>query len=75
MNKKQFQNWLVNQTPVFDEEIMKSIRIQDNWMGVIRSGRLDDHSMYLVTLEAVRKLSEGSAYRGPFKGCFLRLNR
>lgn len=74
MNCKELAEFLVNETPMFDEEIMKSIRMESNWLGVVEGGRPDLSVLYHITLESVRKLSEGAHYKGPFRGCALRVN-
>lgn len=70
MNTKEFNKFMVNETPKFDQEIMNQIRPTSNWVGTVQYGRPDDHTMYLQTLESVRKISEGLAYKSPFSGCF-----
>jgi hypothetical protein len=60
-----FAEFLVNQTPVFDEMIMEQIRPEDGWLLNVSYGDswFDDYSL---TLTEVRRLSEGMAFK-PFK--------
>ena len=55
--RKSFAQFMAEQTLVYDEMIMSDIRPEDKW-------ELFDGG-YEVTLNAVRKLSEGLAYRLP----------
>lgn len=57
-----FAEFLVSQTPVFDEMIMEDMRFEDGWIAFAWK-ELSWKERYLETLNAVRSLSEGVAFK------------
>lgn len=62
MKENEFAEFLLNMAPVYDRDVIASIRPADGWAGSITTGSIVSGPGYNSTLEAVRKLVEGLAY-------------
>lgn len=63
MNTDKFHDFLISRIPVFDEAILSNWRPVDEWMEEPMHGGFERPFAWWNCREAVRKLSEMSAYK------------